>query len=87
MLGVHPTGVVPAQTATDGEETSRRRSLDAATALALAYFLIYFLVGLAAFVLAFTRPQVPDLIMNAAWIWVGTIVSSGYAYVGLSPDA
>ena len=87
MLGLHPTEVAPAQTATDEEQTSRRRTVDATTALALAYFLIYFLVGLAAFVLTFTRPQVPDLIMNAAWIWVGTIVSSGYAYLGLSPDA
>jgi len=87
MLGLHPTGLIPAQTATDEEETNRRRSLDAATYLALAYFLVYFLVGLGAFLLAFTRPQVPDLVMNAAWIWIGTIVSSGYAYIGLSPDA
>lgn len=86
LLGLRPASLIPAQTATDEEEAGRRRGLDAATYLALAYFLVYFLVGLGAFLLAFTRPEVPDLVMNAAWIWVGTIVSSGYAYVGLSPD-
>lgn len=87
LLGLRPAGLIPAQTATDEEESSRRRGLDAATYVALAYFMVYFMIGSAAFVLAFTRPEVPNLVMNAAWIWVGTIVSAGYAYVGLSPDA
>ncbi len=87
MLGLPPADLDPDETSSDEEEAKRRRKLDVATYLALAYFLAYFLVGLGAFLLAFTRPEVPDLVMNAAWIWVGTIVSSGYAYLGLSPDA
>jgi uncharacterized membrane protein (DUF485 family) len=87
MLGLPPADLDPDDTASDDEEADRRRKLDAATYLALAYFLVYFLVGLGAFLLAFTRTEVPDLVMNAAWIWVGTIVSSGYAFLGLSPDA
>jgi uncharacterized membrane protein (DUF485 family) len=87
MLGLHPADLDPDETSSDEEEAERRHSLDAATYLALAYFLVYFLVGLGAFLLAFSRPEVPDLVMNTSWIWVGTIVSSGYAFLGLSPDA
>lgn len=49
----------------------------------LLYFGVYFLVGVGAFVLSVTRPVVPDLVSNAAWVWLGTVVTSAYTYFGM----
>ena len=49
----------------------------------LLYFAVYFLVGVGAFVLAVIRPSVPDLVSNAAWVWLGTVVTSAYTYFGM----
>ncbi len=49
----------------------------------LLYFAVYFLVGVGAFVLAVTRPAVPELVSNAAWVWLGTVVTSAYTYFGM----
>jgi len=49
----------------------------------LLYFGVYFLVGVGAFVLAVTRPVVPELVSNAAWVWLGTVVTSAYTYFGM----
>lgn len=49
----------------------------------LLYFGVYFLVGVGAFVLTVTRPVVPDLVSNAAWVWLGTVVTSVYTYFGM----
>lgn len=47
------------------------------------YFGVYFLVGVGAFLLAVTRPVVPELVSNAAWVWLGTVVTSAYTYFGM----
>ncbi len=51
--------------------------------VALVYFVVYFVVGVGAFALVITRPAVPELISNAAWVLLGTIVTSAYAYFGM----
>jgi hypothetical protein len=48
------------------------------------YFAVYFLVGIGAFAVIVLRPVVPDLIANSAWVWLGTVVASGYSFFGLN---
>jgi len=56
---------------------------DYALWVALVYFAVYFVVGVGAFVLTATRHAVPDLVGNAAWVWLGTVVTSAYTYFGM----
>lgn len=51
--------------------------------MAIAYFVIYFFVGLAAFCLTIMRDGMPEMIANAGWVWVGTLVSAGYAFFSM----
>jgi hypothetical protein len=44
---------------------------------------VYFVVGVGAFLLTITRATVPELVSNAAWVWLGTIVTSTYTYFGM----
>lgn len=55
--------------------------------ISILYFVIYFVTGLGAFGLAVTRAAVPDLVSNAAWVWLGSLVSSGYAFFALNSDS
>lgn len=55
--------------------------------IAILYFLVYFITGIGAFGLAILRPEVPELISNAAWVWIGSLASSGYAFFALNSDA
>ena len=67
-----------------GPATRRRRpGRPRALWVGLLYFGVYFLVGVGAFVLSVTRPVVPDLVSNAAWVWLGTVVTSAYTYFGM----
>ncbi len=54
--------------------------------ISVLYFAIYFLTGFGAFGLAVARANVPDLISNAAWVWLGSLVSSGYSFFALNAD-
>jgi hypothetical protein len=49
----------------------------------LLYSAVYFVVGVGAFLLTITRATVPELVSNAAWVWLGTIVTSTYTYFGM----
>ncbi len=51
--------------------------------LSVLYFGVFFFVGLVAFVTSIIRPEVPDLLTNSAWVWLGSIVSSGYSFFAL----
>ena len=51
--------------------------------VALLYFALYFIVGAGAFALTLVRPTTPDFLGNAAWVWLGTVLSSGYSYFAL----
>jgi hypothetical protein len=59
------------------------RSLTPVMVVGILYFVVYFVVGAAALVLTITRPAVPEIITNAGWVWLGTLLSSGYAFFGL----
>lgn len=54
--------------------------------MAIVYFVVYFVVGLGAFGLTLLRESVPDMVANAGWVWLGTLVSAGYAFFGVDPD-
>jgi len=81
LLGRYPS-------AASGEEeeapvTDAPHMLTVAGWVALLYFAVYFLVGAVALVLTILRPEVPDLVLNAAWVWLGTVVSAGYSFFAL----
>ncbi len=51
--------------------------------VALLYFALYFVVGAAAFALTLLRTATPEFLGNAAWVWLGTVLSSGYSFFAL----
>ena len=51
--------------------------------VALLYFAVYSVVGLASLLLSAFLPAVPDLVSSSAWVWLGTIVTSSYSFFGL----
>lgn len=70
--------------APDAEQPEVERALDSAVWISLLYLVLYFVIGASAFALSVVRPEVPELIANAAWVWLGTLVSSGYAFFGVN---
>lgn len=71
--------------APDAEQPEEvERALDSAVWISLLYLVLYFVIGASAFALSIVRPEVPELIGNAAWVWLGTLVSSGYAFFGVN---
>ena len=66
---------------TEGAEEAREAP--AALWVAILYLAVYFLVGLGAFALTVVRSDAPEIISNAGWVWLGTIVSSGYSFFAL----
>jgi hypothetical protein len=52
-------------------------------AVGVLYFVVYFVVGAVALFLTITRPTVPEMITNAGWVWLGTVLSAGYAFFAL----
>ena len=55
----------------------------AAFYVGMLYFGVYLVVGAAAFVVTVARSAVPDLVANSAWVWMGTLISSAYAFFAL----
>ncbi len=70
--------------APDAEQPEVERALDSAVWVSLLYLVLYFVIGASAFTLSIIRTEVPELIANAAWVWLGTLVSSGYAFFGIN---
>lgn len=52
--------------------------------VALLYFGVYFVVGVAAFLTALLRSGAPEIVTNAGWVWLGTAISSAYSFLGLN---
>lgn len=73
----------PSAALPDDEEPEIAQSITPTVWIALLYFVVYFLVGLGAFMLTIWRPVVPDIISNSSWVWLGTIISSSYSFFGL----
>jgi hypothetical protein len=70
--------------APDAEQPEVERALNSAVWVSLLYLVLYFVIGASAFALSIVRTEVPELIANAAWVWLGTLVSSGYAFFGVN---
>jgi len=70
--------------APDAEQPEPEKALSTGVWIAVLYLVVYFAVGASAFVLSVIRPQVPEIISNVAWVWLGTLVSSGYTFFGLN---
>jgi hypothetical protein len=51
-----------------------------ATRIAVLYFVVYFAVGVCAFGLSLLRREVPEIIANAGWVWLGTLATAGYSF-------
>jgi hypothetical protein len=54
--------------------------------ISVLYFGVFFLVGLAAFVTSIALSEVPELLTNSAWVWLGSVVSSGYSFFALDSE-
>jgi len=54
--------------------------------VSLLYFALYFAVGGAAFALTILRSTVPGFVSNASWVWLGTVVSSSYAFFSVDSN-
>jgi len=54
--------------------------------IAVLYFGLFFIVGLACFITSIVRAQVPELLSNAAWVWLGCIISAGYSFFALNSE-
>jgi hypothetical protein len=65
-----------------GEPTTPETSR-VAVAMALLYAGVYFLVGIAAFVLVLVKSEVPEVVDGSAWVWLGTVMASAYTYFGM----
>ena len=85
MLGVRVRVGVTALSDTPvvGEPPSQSETPGYALWVGVLYFCVYFAVGIGAFILAVTRPAVPELVLNSAWVWLGTVVTSAYSYFGV----
>ncbi|MHB1296602.1 MAG: hypothetical protein ACYC4R_16610 [Anaerolineae bacterium] len=70
-------------TPVEGQEPETPQKSGMAVWVAILYFAVYFIVGAAAFALAVIRPEVPELVSNCAWVWLGAVVSSGYTFFEL----
>jgi len=69
-------GAAPEELAPSGRVTTTM-------VVGILYFVVYFVIGAAALLLTVTRPAVPELVTNAGWVWLGTVLSAGYAFFAL----
>ena len=60
-----------------------RVSISTQEAIGWAYLTVWLVIGLAAFLVTVTRPDVPALVSNTGWTWLGTAVAATYAYFGI----
>ena len=82
-LGLLPSSATPMRSVPGEPEEAAAKSTPIALWIALLYFAVYFLVGICAFALSILRPTVPELVDQAAWVWLGTVISSGYSFFAL----
>lgn len=86
-LGLNITGLTRNQQVEPLEdEPARKVKINTATWVAGVYFVIYFLVGAAAFAITVLRAEVPQIITNNAWVWLGTLISNSYAFFALHEE-
>ncbi|MHB9032201.1 MAG: hypothetical protein ACYC6L_04030 [Anaerolineae bacterium] len=69
------------------DEPVRAAKINTATWVAALYSVIYFIIGAAALVITVLRPTVPEIISNNAWVWLGTLISSSYAFFALGESS
>jgi hypothetical protein len=86
-LGLNIGGLTGSHIAPEEDEPVRAAKVNTATWVAGVYFVIYFLVGAGAFLITILRAQVPELISNSAWVWLGTLISSSYSFFALGNDS
>ncbi|MEA3407965.1 MAG: hypothetical protein U9R48_07790 [Chloroflexota bacterium] len=90
LIGLYPsTRPVPrSSTPEEGppsEETPpAREPLSIAVWIALLYFAVYFLVGISAFFVTIWHDGAPEIVVNSGWVWLGTVISSAYSFLGLN---
>lgn len=88
-LGVPTVAPAPSRTEpTQGPgELPASQGMPAALWVGILYFAVYFMVGLASFAAILLRSSAPEVVVNSAWVWLGTIMSSGYSYFALGSQS
>ncbi|HEY64184.1 MAG TPA: hypothetical protein G4O02_06390 [Caldilineae bacterium] len=61
----------------------QRASVTVQEVVGWAYLIVWLIIGLAAFLVAVTRTQVPELVFNTGWTWLGTAVVAAYSFFGI----
>jgi hypothetical protein len=54
--------------------------------VSVLYFAVFFVVGLTSFVTSLVQPEVPELLSNAAWVWLGCVISAAYSFFALNSE-
>ena len=84
MLGLHTGPSTPSRSSSlDTEEAEASKTISTALWVALLYYAVYFLIGIGALLLMLTKPVVPEIVQNSAWVWLGTVSTSGYSFFAL----
>jgi len=82
-FATQPRASTPSRTTEDGPPVEAETS-PFALWVAIFYFAIYFLVGVASLLTMLLIPQAPDMVVDAGWVWLGTLLSSGYSFFALN---
>ena len=83
-LGFYVEALPVSRVAPGEDETPRPEGgLTTAAWIALVYFAVYFVVGMAAFLVTFWKVAVPEVVATSGWIWLGTAISSAYTFLGI----
>ncbi len=61
----------------------QRASLPVQEIVGWAYLIVWLVIGLVAFLVAVMQAQVPELVFNTGWTWLGTAVAAAYSYFGI----
>ncbi len=73
----------PEEPPLEEEAPPTREPLSIVVWIALLYFAIYFLVGISAFFVTIFRDSTPEIVANSGWVWLGTVISSTYSFLGI----
>jgi hypothetical protein len=84
-IGLYPANrPLPRSQPPQAEAPEASDSLSAVVWIALLYFAVYFLVGIGAFFVTIWRDGAPEIVVNSGWVWLGTVISSAYSFLGLN---
>jgi hypothetical protein len=77
------TGELPEEAEPPEEIIAEPARAGLAMWVAILYLAVYLVVGLASLIVSLLISEAPDVVTQAAWVWIGTALSSAYAFFGI----